>query len=226
MVGLVLACEVAPPDDDIVPPAATAPELAPCAPAEAVGFSATLVPAPAGERAELRCEIASRGGGGEQRRFELACDDGPAQLLVDVAPAPPGDAFVVGQVLRITAIRAPGAAGEVDRWLRVESSSGRLLLAAVAAGRLDPPDGSPWLAPFAAREAASACMTEEAACGASQRGAVDLQLSGGAPVRLVDGTAAAVGDAGEFFAHVEAARVAPAGSDCRAYWQLGLLATQ
>jgi hypothetical protein len=224
--GLMLACEVAPPDDDIVPPAVTGPDLAPCAPAEAILFAATLTPAPTGERAELRCEIAAREGDGEQRLLDLACDDGPAQLLVSLAPAPPGDAFTVGQALRITAIRSPDAAGTTDVWLRVETTAGRLLLAAVAAGRLNPPDGSPWPAPFAVAEAASACMTEESACGASQRAAAELRLSGGAPTRLVDGTATTLGDAGEYVVHLETARVAPPGSECRARWQLGLLATR
>lgn len=222
----MVACEVAPPDDDIVPPAVTGPDLAPCAPAEAILFAATLSPAPAGERAEQRCEIAARDGDGEQRLLDLACDDGPAQLLVSLSPAPPGDAFTVGQALQITTIRAPGDAGATDVWLRVESTAGRLLLASVAAGRLDPPDGSPWPAPFAVAEAATACMSEESACGATRRGAVELRLSGGAPVSLVDGTAASVGDAGEYVAHVETARVAPPGSDCRPRWRLGLLATR
>lgn len=222
----MLACEVAPPDDDIGPPAVTGPELAPCAPAEAILFAASLTPAPASERAELRCEIAARDGDGERRLLDLACDDGPAQLLVSMSPAPPGDAFTVGQALRITAIRAPGEAGATDVWLRVETVAGRLLLAAAAADRLNPPDGSPWPAPFAVAEAASACMTEESACGASQRGAVELRLSGGPPTRLVDGTAATLGDADEYVAHVETARVAPSGSECRARWRLGLLATR
>lgn len=224
--GLMLACETAPPDDDIGPPAVTGPDLAPCAPAEAILFAATLTPTPASERAELRCEIAAREGDGEQRLLDLACDDGPAQLLVSLSPAPPGDALTVGQALQITVIRSPGATGASDVWLRVESNTGRLLLAAVAASRLDPPDGSPWPAPFAVAEAASACMTEESACGASQRVAAELRLSGGAPTRLVDGTAKALGDAGEYVVHVESARVTPPGSDCPARWQLGLLATR
>lgn len=158
--------------------------------------------------------------------LDLECDHGPAQLVVESSPAPPGDGLRIGQALRITTIRAPGEAGEIDTWLRVESDTGRLLLAAVAATTLDPPDASPWASPFSVAEAASACMTEEAACGASLRTAVDLRLSGGAPLRLYDGTAAAVGDPGEFVVRVAAARTAPTGSACRPNWQLGLLATR
>lgn len=221
---LAAACEVAPPDDDVTPFAVTESGLAPCAPSESAYFAAEFAPAPADERIERTCEITGRGGGGELFALELACDDGPAQLVVEVAPAPASDGLFVGQTIAVTLIRAPGELAAPDVWLRVADAKGRLLLAYVAGSQLQPPDATGWATPFSVREAPTTCMVEETACGARQRGAVDLQLSGGPPLRLFDGTSEIVGDKGSFVAHVAAAEVAPVGSGCPRRWQFGLLA--
>lgn len=223
-VGFVVGCEVAPPDDDVTLSAVTESGLAPCAPAESAYFAAALVIEAIDEPAGVACEIASRRGSAEEFALELECGGAAGELLVAVSPPPSGDALAVGAAIRVTQILAPIGLGAADAWLRVEDLKGRLLLAYVAGGRLDPPDGAPWALPFAVREAPSSCMVEETACGASQRGAVDLQLAGGAPVRLFEGTGAVVGDKGAYVARVAAARVAPAGSACAPGWQLGLLA--
>lgn len=221
---LAVACEVVPPDDDVTISAATESGLAPCAPPESAYFSADLALPIEGERADLACQIAGRSGGAGDFVVDLACGDVDAQLTVAVAPAPERDGLTVGKAVRLTAIRAPREFAAVDVWLRLEDTKGRLLLAYVAGARLDPPDGTSWATPFSAREAPSSCMVEETACGASQRAAVDLQLSGGAPIRLYEGTGAVVGDKGSHVARVAAARAAPAGSGCAPQWQLGLLA--
>ncbi len=219
-----VACEVVPPDDDITPSAVTEPGLSPCAPSESAYFAAELALAAPDEVTEVACEIVSRSGTAEEFALDLVCGDLAGELIVAVSPPPASDVLKVGAAVRVTRIRAPVGLGVADEWLRVEDPKGRLLLAFVAGGRLDPPDGTPWASPFSVREASSSCMVEETACGASQRGAVDLQLAGGAPVRLFEGTGATVGDKGAYVARVAAARVAPTGSACAPAWQLGLLA--
>lgn len=223
--GLVLGCEVAGPDDDVLPAALTGEGgVRACAPPESVALRVTLAPAPAEERAEFDCDVTEREGSGELVVLALACDE-PRELAIEASPAPPGDAWRVGQRLRVTTIRAPDGAGGQDEWLRVESA-GRLLLAAQAGGRIDPPEGAAWSSPFAWTAAPSTCMSEESACGASQRGAVFLQLSGGAPLHLYDGTSSLACEKGAFAAHVEAARAALPGSGCGSAFALGVLATR
>lgn len=224
--ALLTACEIADPSDDILPPDQAGPELAPCTPAEAVFLRATLEPRPTGERVELTCELMGRAGQAGFFALELRCGEEAVSLLVEAEPAPASDGFAPGQTLRLLAIRAPGEAGEDDTWLRVETAKGALLLAIAAGTRVDPPDGSAWATPFGWREASGTCMVEETGCGASQRGALDVQLSGGPPVRLYDGTAKAVGDKGSHLAYVEAARAVPPGSGCPRELAFGLLATR
>lgn len=223
------ACEVAAPSDDIPPPDLVGLDLTPCAPAELASFRATLEPPPEEERIALSCAVSDARGEPGSRVLELACGERAMRLYLEVEPAPAGDGFAAGQALKLTAIRAPregGLVGEVDTWLRVETTAGALLVAAAAGSRLEPPDGTSWSAPFSWREAPSGCMTEETACGESGRGALDLQLSGGAPRRLYDGTSARVGDEGAFSAVVEAARTIPPGSGCPREFVLGLVAVR
>lgn len=222
---LALGCEVTPPDDDILPPALTGGGgVGPCVDAEPVGLRVTLAPAPAEERAELDCEVVGREGGGEAVTLALQCDE-PRALVIEASPAPPGEPWRVGQRLRVTAIRAPDGSGGQDEWLRVEAA-GRLLLAAQAGGRIDPPEGGAWALPFAWSEAPSTCVSEETACGASLRGALFLRLSGGAPLHLYDGTSSLGCEKGAFAAYVEAARVPAPGSGCGSAFALGVLATR
>lgn len=196
-------------------------------PAESAFFRAALEPAPADARVELACSVTGRSGGAGSLVLDLACDGAAMRLYVEAEPAPAGDGFAVGQPLKVTVIRAADDAdGAGGRWLRVEGADGRLLLAAAAAGRVDPPDGTAWAAPFAWREAPGTCMVEETDCGATQRGALDLQLSGGAPRRLYDGTSSPVGDKGAFVAYVEAARAVPPGSGCPREFALALWAAR
>ncbi|WP_143825574.1 hypothetical protein [Nannocystis exedens] len=177
--------------------------------------------------AELRCEVQAMRGDPGSRVLELACAEEPARLYVEADPAPPDDGFAAGQELRIRSIVAPGeAVSDPDVWLRVEDAGGALLLAAAVGARVDPPEGGGWAAPFAWREAASTCMVEETACGESRRGALDLQLSGGAPLRLYDGTSSAAGDEGAFMAYVEAARADLPGSGCPREFVFGLIAAR
>lgn len=227
--SLLVACESAAPSDDILPPDEAGLDLTPCAPADAAFFRATLEPPAEEERVALDCAVSEVRGVPGSRVLELSCGERTMRLYVEVEPAPARDGFVAGQAVALTAIRAPregGAVGEVDTWLRVESSKGELLVAAAAGARLDPPDGTPWAAPFTWREASGGCMVEETACGESVRGALDLQLSGGAPRRLYDGTSARVGDEGAFSAVVEAARTIPPGSGCPREFVLGLVAVR
>lgn len=221
------ACEIAAPSDDILPPDQGGDGRVACEPAKSASFRAQLEPAPVGERAELACTVARRSGVAGSGALDLECGDAAIRLHVEADPAPTSDGFVVGQALKLTAIRAASATGgREDRWLRVETASGRLLAATAVAGQIEPPDASGWASPFAWREWPSTCMVEETGCGEFQRGALGLQLSGGAPEHLVDGTSAAVGDDGEYVAYVEAATVAPAGSECPPWFALGLLATR
>ncbi|MFY0538642.1 hypothetical protein [Nannocystis pusilla] len=126
--------------------------------------------------AELRCEVQAASGDPGSRVLELMCDGEAARLFVEADPAPAGDGFAAGQVLKIRSIVAPGeAANDPDVWLRVEDAGGALLLAAVVGARVDPPEGGGWAAPFAWREAAGTCMVEETACGETRRAALDLQ---------------------------------------------------
>ncbi|HEY8379026.1 MAG TPA: hypothetical protein VIK91_21185, partial [Nannocystis sp.] len=196
MAALVAACEVAGPSDGLLPPDITDPELTPCTPEEAVFLRAALEPDPAEEEIELACDLIGRSGGSGAWALDLRCDGVNWRLFVEAAPAPAGDGFTPGRSLRITRIRAPRVGHGADTWLRVEAADGELLLAVAAAERLDPPDGSPWARPLHFREAVSTCMVEETDCGASQRGAVEVQLAGGPPLRLYDGTARAVDEEG------------------------------
>ncbi|MCY1012442.1 hypothetical protein OV079_44305 [Nannocystis pusilla] len=226
--GLLLAaCEVAAPSDDILPPDEAGPELSPCVPTEAAFFRAALEPMPGDASAELRCEVQAASGSPGSRVLELVCDGAAARLFVEAEPAPAGDGFATGQVLQIRSIVAPGeAANDPDVWLRVEDAGGALLLAAAVGARVDPPEGGGWAAPFAWREAAGTCMVEETACGETRRAALDLQLSGGAPLRLYDGTSSAAGDEGAFMAYVEAARANLPGSGCPREFVFGLIAAR
>lgn len=224
-----LACGPPPVDDGVdAPPAVTGPALAPCAPAEAVQIQVALAPSLPGDLWAADCEIAARSGDPGSVAVELTCAGEPAALALTVqaAPAPAGDPWAPGQAVRVVVVRSPDDAGGEDLWIRIESGGGRLLLAALAGSRLAPPDGRAWATPFTWAAVPSACMSEETDCGEAQRGALDLQFSGGPPLRLHDSSAAAAGDAGEYLALVEAALVAPGGSECPPEYRLGVLATR
>ncbi|MBZ5713629.1 hypothetical protein K7C98_30745 [Nannocystis pusilla] len=224
---MMIACEVAAPSDGVLPADEAGPELTPCVPTEAAFLRATLEPTPGEPRADLDCAVTAMRGEPGSRVLDLECGGAAARLSVEAEPAPARDGFLPGQAVKIAAIRAPGAAvGAADVWLRVEAADGRLLLAAAVAARVDPPADPGWAAPFAFREAASACMVEETACGEARRGALDLQLSGGAPVRLYDGTSSPAGDEGAFMAYVEAARATLPGSGCPREFVFGLIAAR
>ncbi|MDC0717602.1 hypothetical protein [Nannocystis bainbridge] len=228
LLRVLAACEVAAPSDDILPLDEAGPELSPCVSSEAAFLRAALEPMPRDDGAELRCTVTAMRGDAGSRVLDLACDGEAMRLYVEADPAPAGDGFAAGQELRVRAIVAPGeVASDPDVWLRVEDAGGALLLAAAVGARVDPPEGGGWAAPFAWREAASACMVEETACGELRRGALDLQLSGGAPLRLYDGTSSAAGDEGAFVAYVEAARTNVSGSGCpRQRLVFGLIAAR
>lgn len=223
---MLVACEVASPSDGILPPDEAGPELTPCVPTEAAFLRATLEPTPGEPRADLMCTVTAMRGEPGSRVLDLSCDGAATRLYVEAEPPPPGDGFSPGQALTVTAIRAAGEAGAADVWLRVEAADGRLLLAAAAGAQVEPPAAAGWAAPFAFREAPSACMVEETACGETRRGALDLQLSGGAPVRLYDGTSSPAGDEGAFLAYVEAARADLPGSGCPRAFVFGLIAAR
>ncbi|WAS92750.1 hypothetical protein [Nannocystis punicea] len=215
------------PSDDILPLDEAGPELSPCVPTEAAFFRAALEPMPGEAGAELSCEVQAMRGDAGSRVLDLACAGEAMRLYVEADPAPARDGFKVGQQLRLRAIVAPGeVVGEPDVWLRVEDAGGELLLAAAVGARVDPPEGGGWAAPFAWREAPGTCMVEETACGDTRRGALDLQLSGGAPRRLYDGTSSAAGDEGAFMAYVEVARADLPGSGCPREFVFGLIAAR
>jgi hypothetical protein len=223
----LVACEVASPSDGILPPDEAGPELTPCVPTEAAFLRAALEPMPGEPRADLMCTVTAMRGDPGSRVLDLACEGTATRLYVEADPAPAGDGFSPGQALTVTAIRAAGeAAGAEDVWLRVEAADGRLLLAAAVGTRVEAPAGAGWAAPFAFHEAASACMVEETDCGETRRGALDLQLSGGAPLRLYDGTSSPAGDEGAFLAYVEAARADLPGSGCPREFVFGLIAAR
>lgn len=187
---------------------------------------AALEPEPDEAEVELACDLIGRSGGSSAWTLDLQCEGAARRLFVEAVPAPSGDGFTPGRSLRLTLIRAPAPGGGEDRWLRVETAAGRLLLAIAAGERVEPPGGSPWATPLSFRAAASTCMVEETDCGERQRGAVDVQLSGGPPLRLYDGTAKVVDDEGAFVAYVEAVRAVPPGSGCAPAFALGVVATR
>lgn len=217
----LLACEPAPVDDGLLPPDQSGATVPTCAPHEGASLRATLYPTPDADSATVECALRGISGEAESLTLALECDQA-RELVVASSPPPPDAPWIVGERLRVTTIRSPGSGA----WLRVEDAAGRLLLAVQAGVDIDPPDGTPWASPFSWSEAPGSCVVEETACGATQRGAVALQLSGGAPLYLYEGTSSTACEKGAYAAYAEVARPAVPGSSCAPAYALGVVATR
>ncbi|HEY0139008.1 MAG TPA: hypothetical protein VGB85_33205 [Nannocystis sp.] len=209
LAALSVACEVASAPEIPAPIATAGPET--CAPAEAVDFTWALGPVAGDIARGVACVLGevTADGGALVVPLECAEPEGARArtLAIQAAPPPPTAALRAGMAVRLWAIAAVDEDGAVDRFVRLETASGGLLIAAAQAGALRPPDGSdPWL-PFVITAAASACMSEETACGSQERSAIDLRRAGGPPRVLHDQGFAAVGDRGEAQLWVTAAIV-------------------
>lgn len=217
----LLACEPAPVDDGLLPPDQSGATVPSCAPHEGASLRAALYPTPDAISATLECVVRGVSDDAEVVALELECDE-TRELVVESSPPPPGTPWIVGERLRVTTIRSPGS----GLWLRVEAATGRLLLAVQAGSEIDPPDGTAWATPFAWSEASGSCMVEETACGSTQRGAVALQLSGGPPLYLYEGTSSTACEKGAYAVYAEVARPVLPGSSCAPAYALGVVATR
>ncbi len=109
-----------------------------------------------------------------------------------------------------------------------DPDTSRRFLAAAQAGGLAPDDGSdPWL-PFSLAVGVDSCMSEETACGATRRTAVELRRAGGAPRQVFDAQWAVVGDRGEAQLWVAAAQLGDEAcvGAAGAWFAVGLLAAR
>lgn len=228
IVGLSLACEVAQ-GPDLPRPAASDAGPEPCAPPDAVDFRWTLEPVPEDILFAAACVT------GELVRLDdgvalpLSCAEPEGTrarvLSLWATPGLPTAALTSGLDVRLRVTRPGDGDGA---FVRLETLKGKLLVAAASAGALLPPDGAdPWL-PFALAPASSACLSEETACGATRRAAIDLRRAGGAPRIVQDAGFAAVGDRGEAQIWVAAAITGdPACLGASGAWyELGLVATR
>ena len=199
LAALSLACEVASAPEIPGPVATAGPES--CAPAETVDFTWSLEPEAGDLAGGVACVLGevTTDGGALVVPLECAEPEGARArtLVIQAEPRPPTAALRAGLGARLWAVAAVDEQGAVGRFVRLETTGGGLLIAAAQAGALRPPDGSdPWL-PFVITAAASACMSEETACGSQERSAIDLRRAGGPPRVLHDQSFAAVGDRGE-----------------------------
>jgi len=211
--SVCLGCEVAS-APEIPNPVATAATPEACVPAEAVDFSWAIEPVPEDISQGVACVLGEVVAEGSELRLPLDCaePEGPRArtLWVAATPNPPTAALRAGLAVRLWAIEATDAAGGAGSFVRLETAGGGLLIGAAQAGALLPPGGSdPWV-PFVIMPGVSACMSEETACGALERSALDLRRAGGAPKIVYDASFAAVGDRGEAQIWVSAAIVGDA----------------
>ncbi len=217
---------------DVPTPVVSGGDVTACLPAESAAFEWTLAPVPEDSSTGISCVLAEVTAAGEELELGLECA-GPegaraTTLWVSATPAPPTAALRAGLAVRLWALTVDDPAQGRASYVRLETTKGGLLLAAAQAGALLPADGTdPWL-PFTISPAESTCMSEETACGAQERTAIDLRRAGGAPVIAQDGSFAAVGDLGEAQLWVSAALrgaatcVGPTG----AWYSLGLVAAR
>jgi len=225
--GLMLGgCGVEGPHDATAPvDTAAAPE--PCAAAQEVRFEWTLDPVPEDISFADACVLGEPAAIDGGLALPLACEGGPRTLYVWGAPAPPVEALRAGRAARLLAIAATDADGG-QGFVRLEAADGGLLVAAAAAGSLAPPDGARLWLPFDLAPVASACLSEETACGSRRRAGVELRRSGGAPQVVLDAGWAAVGDLGEAQLWVAAAARGDAAclGEAGAYYAVGLVAAR
>jgi len=229
--ALALACEVAsaPQTPDLVASEA-APEA--CAPAEAVDFTWSIEPVPEDISLAVTCVLGEVVAGAGMALVPLECAEaeGPRgrRLWVQATPAPPTRALRAGLSVRLWAIAASDEAGGEGSFVRLETASGGLLIAGARGGMLLAPDGSdPWV-PFVMMPGTSTCMSEETACGAVERSAIDLRRAGGPPRILHDASWAAVGDLGEAQVWVSAAIVGDSAciGPSGAHYEVGMMAAR
>ena len=227
---LSLACEVASAPQIPAPVATAAPET--CAPAEAVEFTWAVEPVPGDISRGVACVLGEVIADGGALAVPLVCAEPEGAqartLAIQATPPPPTAALRAGLAVRLWVVEATDGAGAVGHFMRLETATGGLLIAAAQAGTLLAPDGAdPWL-PFVITAAGGGCMSEEKACGSQERSAIDLRRAGGRPKILHDASFAAVGDRGEAQLWLAAAIVGDAAcvGVSGAQYGLGLMAAR
>lgn len=209
----------------------TAGEQPGCEAATAVSFAWALVPVPEDISLDVGCTQTAVQARADGLTIELRCDEpGGARmrvLSVWATPTPPRTGFAGGGAVRLRGYRVE-LGGQAAEFVRLETASGALLVAGARGGGLAPADGSDLWLPFSLAAGATTCMSEETACGTSERAAVELRRAGGAPKLVSDGAWAKVGDRGEAQVWVAAAQtgdVACVGAT-GVYYEVGLMAAR
>jgi hypothetical protein len=228
-----LAAGCGPPGPPDVPSVvATMGPLEACVEAEAVEFAWAIEPVPEDISLEVECVLGAhaRIDGGVAVPLECAEADGTRArtLYLWAQPGPPTAGLRAGAAVRLRAYQAAGPGADADAFVRLEAQDGGLVVAGAAAGALAPPDGTDLWPPFMISPATSACLSEETACGTSQRGAVDVRRAGGAPTIVLDASEARVGDRGEAQLWVAGARRGDPAclGGALAWYSVGLMATR
>ncbi len=202
-----------------------------CEAASAVRFAWALAPVPEDISLDVACTQTEVRAIADGLTIGLRCEEaeGPVSRTLSVwaSPPPPRAGLARGGAVRLRGWWPEGA-GEAAQFVRLETQQGALLLAAAQAGGLAPDDGSdPWL-PFSLAVGVDSCMSEETACGATRRTAVELRRAGGAPRQVFDAQWAAVGDRGEAQLWVAAAQLGDEAcvGAAGAWFAVGLLAAR
>ncbi len=228
--GALFACESA--EMPLLPGVVDSGGEAPaCGEPAAVRFGFALTPVLEDSFLDVRCTQTEVRAIADELTIGLRCDEvgGPVTRTLSVwaTPTPPRAGLAAGGAVRLRGLwsEQDGAAAQ---FVRLETDKGALLVAGARGAGLAPADGTELWLPFSLAAGAGLCMSEETACGAARREAVELRRSGGAPRLVFDAQWSSVGDRGEAQVWVAAAQsgdaacVGAAGS----WYEVGLMAAR
>lgn len=209
----------------------TAGEQPGCEAPESVSFAWALAPVPEDISLDVRCTQMAVQVIADALTIELRCDEPGGEVMrtltVWATPKPPRVGFEAGGAVRLRGfwLEQGGLAAE---FVRLETEKGGLLVAGARGGGLAPADGSDLWLPFSLAAGAGTCMSEETACGMTERAAVELRRAGGAPRLVSDAQWSRVGDRGEAQVWVAAAQTGDATCVGAAgvYYEVGLMAAR